>query len=131
MDWMRERQIGSRAFDTFSVNRSTPAGKTPRRAAAVDPGGRPGDDWALEAASLSSDDRAKTILGQYNREGAMPSTNIIRLVESNGVHWIEVIVDGCALERRGPFANASAAEATAIQFAAICGLLHRPMEIRP
>jgi hypothetical protein len=59
-----------------------------------------------------------------------PSTNTIRLIELDGQHWIDMIVDGCALQRRGPFANADEAEAMAIQFAGVCSVLNRPMEIR-
>jgi hypothetical protein len=39
-------------------------------------------------------------------------------------------VDGCALQRRGPFADIETAEAMAIQFAAVCGVFNKPMEIR-
>ena len=56
--------------------------------------------------------------------------NEIRLIESDGQHWVEVIVDGHTLQRRAA-SSIDAAEGMAIQFAAICGVLNRPMEIRP
>ena len=43
----------------------------------------------------------------------MPITDIaneIRLIEAEGAFWVDVIVDGCALQRRGPFADIETAE---------------------
>jgi hypothetical protein len=63
----------------------------------------------------------------------MPITDIaneIRLIEAEGTFWVDVIVDGCALQRRGPFADIETAEGMAIQLAGICGVFNKPMEIR-
>ena len=57
-------------------------------------------------------------------------TNEIRLIESDSQHYVAVTVDGHTLQRRGPFSNLETAEAMAIQFAAICGVFCKPMEIR-
>jgi hypothetical protein len=59
-----------------------------------------------------------------------PPANEIRLVESNGQHFVSVVMDGHEMRQHGPFANADAAEAMAIRFAGICGVFNKPMEIR-
>ena len=51
-------------------------------------------------------------------EGAM--TIDITPIESDGQHWVSVNMDGHAMERRGPFPDADAAEVRARQFATIC-----------
>jgi hypothetical protein len=50
----------------------------------------------------------------------------IQPIEIDGKHYVDVSIDGQELQRRGPFQNAEAAEATAARFAAFCrGLLRR------
>jgi hypothetical protein len=79
--------------------------------------------------SLSPDDRTQTILCALC-EGVMTvePVNEIRLVTIDVQHYVSVIMDGCTLQRRGPY-SVDMAEAMAIQFAAICGVLNRPIEI--
>lgn len=44
----------------------------------------------------------------------------IEPVEIDGQHWINVIIGGTAMERRGPFASADEAEVVATRLAAWC-----------
>ena len=54
----------------------------------------------------------------------------IRPIKTDGEHWISVSIDGCELKRRGPFPDATTAEATANRVAAICrGLFHGGVHI--
>ena len=54
----------------------------------------------------------------------------IQPIEIDGKHYIDVVVDGQELQRRGPFQDAEAAEATAAQLASFCrGLLRQPVNI--
>ena len=56
----------------------------------------------------------------------------IRLIEAAGTHYVGVIMDGCELERRGPFFSSDEAEAMAVRVAAVCRtLLRRPVHIGP
>ena len=48
----------------------------------------------------------------------------ITSTEIDGKHWINVNIDGCELERRGPFPSADEAEATAMRIAAVCRAMH-------
>jgi hypothetical protein len=53
----------------------------------------------------------------------MPIT--IQPVERAGQFWVNISLDGCALEPRGPFHDASEAAAMADRLAAICrGMFH-------
>ena len=56
--------------------------------------------------------------------------NEIRTIEADGLFWVHAIMDDEALSRRGPFADLEAAEAMAIQMAAICKVICKPMEVR-
>ena len=54
----------------------------------------------------------------------------IQPIEIDGKHYIDGVVDGQELQRRGPFQNAEAAEATAAQLASFCrGLLRGPVHV--
>jgi len=53
----------------------------------------------------------------------------VRLVESNGQHWADVIVYGHKMRRHGPYSSADEAKGMAIQFAAVCRVFHQPMEV--
>ena len=54
----------------------------------------------------------------------------IQPIEIDGEHWITISMDGCELEKRGPFDSAEAAEVMAAQFGAICrGVLRQPVRI--
>ena len=60
----------------------------------------------------------------------MPA-NEIRPIEVDGAFWVKVIMDGRALKRRGPFADAGAAEAMVERLAArvtLCVALLRHSE---
>jgi hypothetical protein len=65
-------------------------------------------------------DDAGTIL--VAREGAM--TIDIQLVETDGVHWVNLSMDGHEMERRGPYPDADTAEAMAMRIAAVCRAMH-------
>jgi len=66
---------------------------------------------------------------KHNISAPQQFTNEIRFVESNGQHWVDVIVDGHKMRRHGPYSSADEAKGMAIQFAAVCRVFHQPMEV--
>ena len=63
----------------------------------------------------------------------MATQIITRPIEIAGEHWVDISMDGRALKRRGPFADADAAEAMAMRLGEICrGLFHSgPIGVAP
>ena len=54
----------------------------------------------------------------------------IRLVETDGVHWVNLNLDGSELRRHGPFSTSDAAEDMAARLAAICRVLHAQVHMQ-
>ena len=59
------------------------------------------------------------------------SANEIRTIEADGVYFIDTIMEGEALSRRGPYLTADEAESAANQIVGIFHVLHQPMRIMP
>ena len=53
-------------------------------------------------------------------------------IEIDGKHFVDVTIDGCALEPRGPFADETEAEVEARRIAGVCQvLLHGGAVVAP
>jgi hypothetical protein len=59
-----------------------------------------------------------------------PTNEIQSTTDAKGLFWLQVVMDGHALKRHGPFWDRATASDTAERLASFCKLLNKPMELR-